>query len=205
MNTTRRQMLAAGAVAMGAAVMPRATDASEPALYPAAKSPADRVRQLLPNPELVTHDNKRVRFYEDLLRGRTVMINLMYTRCTKSCPTALANLRQVQKQLGERVGKQVLMLSLTVDPEHDTPQVLADQAEMINAGPGWLFATGRKADIDAIRKALGMYDRFNENDGTSHVNIVTIGNEPLAQWCAIPALSAPEEIARTVQRIMRTA
>lgn len=205
MNTTRRQMLAAGAVAMGAAVMPRESHASGPALYPAAKSPADRVRQLLPNPELITHENKRVRFYDDLVRGRTVMINLMYTNCTKTCPATLANLREVQKQLGEHVGKEVLMLSLTVDPEHDTPQALADHAEMINAGPGWVFATGRKADIDSIRKALGMYDRFNENDVTSHVNIVTIGNEPLAQWCAIPALSTPEEVARTVQRIMRTA
>jgi protein SCO1/2 len=203
MNTTRRAILAAGAVATGAAAMPRATHASGPALYPAAKSAAERVRQLLPNPELITHENKRVRIYEDLLRGRTVMINLMYTNCTKTCPATLANLRKVQKELGER--KDVLIVSLSVDPERDTPQALADHAEMIGAGPGWVFATGKRKDIDAIRKALGMYDRANESDGTTHVNIVTIGNEPLGQWWAIPALSRPESIAQTVRRVMRTA
>jgi protein SCO1/2 len=203
MNTTRRQILTAGAVAMGAAAIPRASHASEPALYPAANSAAERVRQLLPNPELITHENKRVRFYDDLVRGRTVLINLTYTNCKQSCSATAANLHKVQKQLAD--AKNVLMLSLTVDPAHDTAQVLADYAESIGAGPGWVFATGKQADIDAIRKALGMYDRDNESDGTSHVNIVTIGNEPLGQWCAIPALSTPEDIARTVRRVMRTA
>jgi protein SCO1/2 len=201
-------MLITGAAAMGAlAALPRKLRASEPARYPAAKSAAERVRQMLPNPELITHENKRVRFYDDLLRGRTVLVNLMYTQCTKTCPATLANLRHAQKVLRERIGTRndVLMLSLSVDPQHDTPQALADHAEMLGAGPGWFFATGRQSDIDAIRKSLGMYDRVNESDGTSHVNVVTIGNEPLGQWCAIPALSTPDDIARTVQRVMRTA
>jgi protein SCO1/2 len=205
MKTTRRTMLMSAAAVGALAALPRNLRASEETRYPAANSAADRVRQLLPNPELTTHENKRVRFYDGLLRGNTVLINLMYTRCEKSCPATLANLRKVQKELASTGAKDVLMLSLSVDPEHDTPEVLADHAEMIGAGPGWLFATGRKADIDAIRKALGMYDRYNENDGTSHVNIVTIGNEPLGQWCAIPALSTPEAIARTVKRVMRKA
>ena len=146
-----------------------------------------------------------MRFYDDLVRGRTVLVNLMYTQCKESCPMTLANLHKVQNKLAEHVGKDVLMLSLTVDPQRDTPQALADHAEMVGAGPGWLFATGRKADIDAIRKAMGLYDRFDETDGTSHLNIVAIGNEPLGQWCAIPALSTPEDIAMTVQRVMRKA
>jgi protein SCO1 len=205
MNTTRRAVLT-GAVAVGAAAaVPRNTHASEAQRYPAAKSAAERVRQLLPNPQLTTHENKRVRFYDDLVRGRTVLVNLMYTQCKESCPMTLANLHKVQKKLAEHVGKDVLMLSLTVDPEHDTAPVLADHAEMIGAGPGWLFATGHKADIDAIRKALGMYELYDEADGTTHLNLVTIGNEPLGQWCAIPALSTPEDIAQTVQRVMRKA
>jgi protein SCO1 len=205
MNTTRRTVLT-GAVAVGAAATAtRNLHASGPALYPPAKSAADRVRQLLPNPELTTHENKRVRFYHDLVRGRTVLVNLMYTNCKQSCPATTANLRNVQKQLAERGTKSVLMLSLSVDPGHDTPQVLADYAESVGAGPGWIFATGHKADIDAIRKAMGLYDRFDESDGTSHLNIVAIGNEPLGQWCAIPALSTPEAIAQTVKRVMRVA
>jgi protein SCO1/2 len=194
--------LAAGAVATA---VPRSLSASDPALYPPATSAAYRVRQLLPNPQLITDENKRVRFYDDLVRGRTVMINLMYTNCKASCPLTAANLRKVQRYLGETVGDRVRMLSLSVDPARDTPQALADYAEMIGAAPGWLFATGRKSDIDSIRKALGMFDRDNETDGTSHLNLVTIGNEPLGQWCAIPALSTPEDIARTVRRVMRTA
>lgn len=205
MNTTRRTMLWAGAVATGAAALPRKLSASDPARYPAASSAADRIRQLLPNPQLITHENKRVRFYDDLVRGRTVLINLMYTQCKASCPMTSANLAKVQKLLKQQGSRNVLVLSLSVDPAHDTPSALADYAEFVGAGPDWLFATGRKSDIDEIRKALGMYDRDNENDGTSHVNIVTIGNEPMGQWCAIPALSTPNDIAHTVHRVMRTA
>jgi protein SCO1 len=207
MNTTRRAMLWMGGLAAGAvaAAVPRKLSAADPALYPPATSAADRVRQLLPNPQLITHENKRVRFFDDLVRGRTVLINLMYTNCKESCPMTAANLCRVQKYLRESIGDRVLMLSLSVDPARDTPQALADYAEMIGARRGWLFATGRKSDMDAIRKALGMYDRFDETDGTSHLNLVTIGNEPLGQWCAIPALSTPEDIARTVRRVMRTA
>jgi len=205
MRTTRRAMLLSAAAMGAVAAAPRKLRASEQSLYPAADSAADRVRQLLPNPELTTHENKRVRFYDDLLRGHTVLINLMYTNCKQSCPATTANLRSVQKLLVEHGTKGVLMLSLSVDPEHDTPQALADYAESVGAGSGWVFATGHKSDIDAIRKALGMYDRYAESDGTSHLNIVTIGNEPLGQWCAIPALSTPESIAQTTLRVTRTA
>jgi protein SCO1/2 len=179
--------------------------APEAHTYPAANSAAERVRQILPNVELRTHENKRVRFYDDVVRGHTVLINLMYVNCQGSCPTTLANLAKVQKRLGQRLGSDILMLSLSVDPAHDTPAVLADHAEMIGARKGWIFATGRSADIDAIRKALGMYDAVNEADNTSHFNLVTIGNEPLGQWCAIPAMSNPDDIAQTVHRVMLTA
>jgi protein SCO1 len=202
MEITRRAMLWMSAVA----AVPGRTFASGPEAprYPAAHSAAERVRQILPNVELRTHENKRVRFYDDLVRGRTVLINLMYVNCQGSCPTTLANLVKVQKLLGDRMGKDILMLSLSVDPAHDTPAVLADHAEMIGAGKGWIFATGRSPDIDAIRKALGMYDVVDEADNTSHFNLVTIGSEPLGQWCAIPALSNPTDIAQTVHRVMRT-
>lgn len=97
-----------------------------------------------PNTELITQDGKKVRFYDDLVRGKIVVIDLIYTHCVDSCPLETARLAQVQKLLGDAVGKQIFFYSITIDPEHDTPAVLKEYAEKYHTGPGWLFLTGKK-------------------------------------------------------------
>jgi protein SCO1/2 len=133
----------------------------------------------LPNVTLITQDGQQVRFYEDLIKDRKVMINFIYASCQKACPLATAKLAQAQKRLGDRVGRDIFIYSITLDPEHDTPEVLKAYAGKFGAGPGWLFLTGRREDIDAVRFKLGQRSRKEE-----HTNTVLLGNN--GTWMRSP-------------------
>ena len=116
-----------------------------------------------PNVPLTTQDGKTVRFYDDLLKGKSVAINVIFTTCTDVCPLETANLVQLTKLLGDRVGKDVRLYSISIDPKRDTPEVLKAYAEKFGAGgPGWLFLTGKAEDIKLITKKLALIrDRDN--------------------------------------------
>ena len=118
------------------------------ALYSAA-TPADSRwgANHFPNIELITQDGKKVHFYDDLIKGKIVAIDLIYTTCQYSCPLETARLAQVQKKLGDRVGKDIFFYSISIDPKHDTPDVLKAYVEQFHVGPGWTFLTGKKEDI----------------------------------------------------------
>src|SRR5215510_6988917 len=111
-----------------------------------------------PNLSLRTHQGRTVRFYDDLIAGRTVVINFMYAEGTGICPGMTSNLLRLQAALGQRVGREVFMYSLTLQPEHDTPEVLRRYVETHHIGPGWLFLTGARADIETLRHKLGFVD-----------------------------------------------
>src|SRR6267143_7104103 len=112
--------------------------------------------QYFPNVPLTTQDGTVVHLYDDLLKGKAVVINVVYTRCTASCPLETAKLAQVQRLLGDRVGKDVFFYSISIDPEHDTPEVLMAYARRFHVGPGWLFLTGKHEDIQLLSKKLGL-------------------------------------------------
>src|SRR3954449_11560861 len=103
-----------------------------------------------PNVPLTTQDGKTVRFYDDLLKGKRFIINLMYTECGDSCPLETARLSQVKKILGDHLGRDIFFYSISIDPKRDTPAALKAYSEKFHTGPGWLFLTGDKADIDVI-------------------------------------------------------
>jgi protein SCO1 len=156
-----------------------------------------RRNQAFTNIPLVTHEGKVVKFYDDLIKNKTVMINFMYARCGDICPGMTANLRQVQKELGDRVGKDVFMYSISLEPEHDTPEVLKAYAELFHAKPGWTFLTGKKADIEALRKQIGFSfsDPAIDQDKTQHIGVVKFGIESLERWGMSPAMGDPKYIA----------
>jgi len=143
-----------------------------------------------PNVSLVTQDGKPVRFFEDLIRGRVVAINFIYTGCAQACPLETARLREVQKILGDRVGRDVFFYSISIDPEHDTPEVLKAYAKQFDAGPGWTFLTGKEADITKLRKKLGLLeDESQARNLKGHDLSLIIGNQVTGQWM----LSSPYE------------
>jgi protein SCO1 len=134
-----------------------------------------------PNVVLTTQDGKKVRFYDDLLRGKVVSINFIYTNCGDVCPLDTAQLRQVQKLLGPSVGQQVFMYSISVDPEYDTPDRLKRYMRMFDIKPGWTFLTGRRADIDLIQTKLGIRP-VSRKEIKDHDARLVVGNERTAHW-----------------------
>jgi protein SCO1/2 len=150
-----------------------------------------------PDVELTTQHGERVRF-PDLIKGRTVAIELIYTTCKYVCPLETARLAQVQTQLGDRMGRDVFFYSITIDPEYDTPAVLNAYAEKYHAGPGWLFLTGRLADIDLLSKKLGLYAPPDPENKDGHVAMLLIGNEATGQWIRGSALDNPRVTANMI-------
>jgi protein SCO1/2 len=151
-----------------------------------------------PNLVLVNQDNQPMRFYDQLLKGKTVLINFMLTHCTGACSPMTANLVKVQKYLGEQVGKDVIMISISVDPEHDTPEALKKYAEGFKVQPGWYFLTGKRENINGVLSKLGAYTE----DPQQHSTVLIIGDEATGQWMKVPALARPSEIAEAVTKIL---
>jgi len=166
-------------------------------------SGVDRLEGYFPDAVLLDQDGKERRFYEDLLCDRIVLVQFLYTRCTGLCPGVTANLLQVQEALGERLGRDVFLLSITLDPEHDGPPELAAFRQEIGARPGWTFLTGKPADIDAIRRRLGVYDPdpLVDADRSQHSGKVVVGNERLGRWSSIPGAAGPQRILRLLERV----
>ena len=153
-----------------------------------------------PNVPMTTHHGKQVRFYDDVIRGNKInIISMMYTQCPDVCGGALVNMARAQKLLGERMGREVFMYSITLDPKQDTPQVLARHAELIGAGPNWTFLTGREADTQRLRSALGFVDTDPEvdRDLRSHTGMLRAGNDSLNRWIACPAWAPARQLAQS--------
>ena len=201
---TRRKLLASAALGPVASLL-MAGEPGSPRPG-AAISPRERLRdEHFPNVTLTTHQGKQVRFYDDLLKGKIVVINFMYTSCKDACPLTTAHLVKVQKLLGERVGRDIFMYSLTIDPKHDTPAVLKNFAEKFHTGPGWLFLTGKDDDLELLRVKLGFIDPDPEVDKNraNHIGTVEYGNEPLSLWGACPGLAHPEWIAKEISWVIQ--
>jgi protein SCO1/2 len=155
------------------------------------------------NVTLTTHEGNKVRFYDDLIRGKIAVINMMYAQCEGICPTMTANLVRVQELLGERVGRDIFMYSITLLPEQDTPQDLREYAGMHGVKPGWLFLTGARADIQRLRTRLGFFDPnpVIDRNKSTHTGMVRIGNDVYDRWTMSPALAAPEQIVATINHV----
>jgi protein SCO1/2 len=159
-------------------------------------------RDYFPNVELITHTGKTVRFYDDLLKGKSVVINVIYTRCKDRCPLETAKLSQVQRLLSDRMGKDIFFYSISIDPEWDTPAVLRDYAEKFRVGPGWLFLTGKREDIAGVQKKLGLYSRTDAVNPDGHLPSAMIGNEPTGQWMLNSAVDNPRFLAATITNFL---
>ncbi len=167
----------------------------------------ERVRQrYFPNVALRTQDNKKVHFYDDLIKNKIVTINFFYAKCEGVCPGITANLVRVQRLLGERVGRDIFMYSFSLKPSEDTPAVLKEYAESYNVRPGWQFLTGAPADLELLRRSLGFTDPDPklDQDKSTHIGNIRYGNEPLMLWSACPGLAHAEWIAESIGWVDRS-
>ena len=163
----------------------------------------DGIADDFPQVRLQDQDGKQFYFYEDLLRDKIVLINLMYTSCDGTlCERGTQNLVNLQKLLGDRLGREIFIYSITLDPEHDTPDVLKAYAERY--GARWTFLTGKLSDITALRHKLGLFDPDPKVDAdrAKHSGMLKIGNVPLKSWSATSVLAEPARILEMIHRTM---
>jgi protein SCO1/2 len=168
------------------------------------KTPRERLAERsFPNVTLTTHNGRKVRFYDDLIKDKIVIINFMYVKCDGKCPGTTANLVQVQKLLGDRVGKDIFIYSITLKPEEDTPKVLNAYAKAYKVRKGWEFLTGDPKDIELLRQKLGFIDRDPVRDAnkSNHIGMLRWGNEPHTLWAGCPASLAPAKIVKELRLV----
>lgn len=161
----------------------------------------ERRRRRFANVSLRTHEGRTVRFYDDLLKDKAVVVQFLYTQCTLRCPKTTATLREMQKLLGGRVGRDIFMYSITVDPGHDTPAVLRAYARETGARPGWVFLTGDRADIGLVRRNFGD-DPSLTFDNSNHLNLIAYGVEAMERWGSMPAWTEPATMVKLVTAIV---
>jgi protein SCO1/2 len=165
------------------------------------ESPREAIRRrYFPDVPLITHEGKKVRLYEDLIRDRCVMINFMYARCSGICSPVTANLKRAQALLKDHIGRDMFMYSFTLKPEEDSPEVLRAYVKERKLGPGWTFLTGDPEDLELVRVRLGFNDSDPRRDADkgNHTGIVRYGNEPLMLWAAFPGVQLPEAIVKSM-------
>lgn len=148
----------------------------------------ERARRYFSDTILLNHRGEEVKFYSDMLNGKTVVISFIFTECEDACPMINAVLNRVQTRLGARMGEDIYFVSISVDPEKDTPQVLADYRAKFHAGPAWDFLTGDDQSVDYVGSKMGqVFER------ESHLTALLVGNTKTAHWRKVPA-SLPENV-----------
>jgi protein SCO1 len=151
-----------------------------------------------PNVELTTQDGQKVRFYDDLLKDKMVAVNVLYTRCQDECPLETARLAQMKKALGRHMGRDFFIYSISMDPEHDTPEVLKAYAARFHTGPGWLFLTGRPEDIRLVTRKLGLSRQSDAVNKDGHAATLMVGNVAKEQWMRHSAADNPAFLATSI-------
>jgi protein SCO1/2 len=148
--------------------------------------------------ELINQDGQKLRFYSDVLKNKVVIINAFFSTCTSVCPPMNRNLEKVQEALGDRLGKDAIIVSISVDPETDTPTRLKEYSRRFHARPGWMFLTGKKENVDWALYKLGQYV---ETKG-DHSTVIIIGNEPKGLWKKALGLAKADELVRIVEDVI---
>ena len=164
-------------------------------------SARERIRKRhFPNVLLTAHTGKQVRFYDDLIKDKIVVINFMYVKCDGVCPGITANLARLQNLLGARLGRDIFMYSFTLKPEEDSPEVLRRYASAYRVKKGWTFLTGTPDDMELLRRSLGFTDPDPrlDADKSNHIGNIRYGNEALQLWGSCPGLSRASWMAESI-------
>jgi protein SCO1/2 len=147
---------------------------------------------------LVDQEGREVRFYSDLVHGKIVVMDFIYTRCVGPCPILSSTFAKLQARLGDRLGKDVFLLSFSVDPGYDTPERLKEYADRFRARPGWSFLTGSRANVEAVLRKLGQWVESPEQ----HQTVFILGNEATGLWKKAFGLAKPEDLFPVIDSVI---
>jgi len=175
----------------------RAQEPTAPQQPAAPQKQENNAQRYFTDTVLINQNGERMRFYTDLMKDKTVIIDTFFATCQASCLPMNRNLAQIQEELGDRLGKDVNILSISVDPGVDTPTLLKAYSKKLNAKPGWYFLTGDKESIEFILKKLGQF----VDDKNDHLNIFLIGNDRTGLWKKAFGLAKSEELMKVVESV----
>jgi cytochrome oxidase Cu insertion factor (SCO1/SenC/PrrC family) len=157
-----------------------------------------RNKMVIPDVNVLDQHGNALRFYSDLIKDKTVAINFIFTNCTTICPPLAATFARLQKEMGDRIGKDIHLISISVDPLTDTPERLKAWGAKFKAGPGWTFVTGEKQEMDKLLNALGAAVAKRED----HTPAMIIGNDSKGVWTRTYGLAKIPQIVGVIQNVM---
>ncbi len=171
------------------------------AAWPALAAPDDaakeeKARAYFTDTVLVDQHGKEVRFYSDVLKGRTVCLSFQFTQCTEACPLIMAKLVRVRRELGETFGRDVHFVVLSVDPDHDTPEAFRKFAKVHGAEEaGWTFLSGSRASLATVLKKLGEW----VDDPSNHTTAFIAGSARSRHWTKVRPDAPPQAVAEILR------
>lgn len=197
MPTTHRDagLLPATFVLVSILLLTLAAALATPAAGQGQPNPA---RQYFTDVELVNQHGEAMRLYSDLIRDKIVLINSMYTDCPSLCPLMSKKIETIQEHVGERMGEEVHLISITVDPETDTVAKMRKFAETFHAGEGWYFLTGEPENVEFALKKLGQF----VEDPESHQGIIIMGNTHTGLWKKAFGLADEQELVELFDSVL---
>jgi protein SCO1 len=144
--------------------------------------------------QVVNQSEKTLAFYHDLIANKTVVINFIYSTCKSSCPLSIMVFKKVQKSLAKQ---NIHLISISVDPIHDTSEILQALSNKVEAGSNWQFITGSKEHIDNLLKLFAVY----AGNKDEHSNGVIIGNDTQKRWLHLYGFPQANEIETEVKKL----
>src|ERR1044072_9005955 len=151
----------------------------------------------LPNLPVTDQDGRQLRFYDDLIKDKIVVIMFIYPSCTDICPITTARMTQIEDELGDTLGRDIFIISLTVDPANDTPQRLKAYSKAFGTGPAWTFVTGKPEDIRAINYRLGERSKVLSD----HRNEIVLGNDVTGEWQRDNVMGELKRVATSIREM----
>lgn len=169
-----------------------------PAVKPAAEA---ATQPRIPDVACLDQNGKKLRFHTDLVKGKVVVISFIFTNCTYMCPRIGEGVARLQTTLGNRVGRDVHLISVSTDPVTDTPEKLKAWAARLKAKEGWTLVTGEKAEMDRLLKVL----TGDATGNKTHAPLLLIGNEATNVWTDSYAFENPARLIQQIDRVSGSA
>ena len=151
----------------------------------------------IPDAELFNQDGKKIHFYSDLIKDKVVIVSLFFTSCSSICPMQGESLSRLQATLGDRLGRDVYLVSVSMDPEGDPPERLKIWGLQFGAKPGWTLVTGKKSEIDKVAMALTGAPAVKGE----HTPVVFVGSDITGRWIRAYGLAGPAKFTNLIAEV----
>lgn len=163
-----------------------------------ATAPTNAVDVKLLDAELLDQDGNRVHFRSDVIADRLVVMNFVYTTCTTICPILSSKFTRLQEKLGDRQGREVFLVSMSIDPSRDTPPRLKAYAARHKARAGWSHLTGKQGDVDQVLKGLGAYTA----NFVDHAPMLLVGDGRTGRWARLNGFPTREQVLAQIDELL---